>query len=154
MILSISATMESAPTNLLPSLADVAVEVPPEEAPIGASPAEQFYVAHNRSVLSLAVLCIGLRNSDGNLMLDPAKKPWKSMKKETINPSTKDMQGEIRRRWEIFDLGDKPLATKYWDKKLNFPIWDGRRQVPTTFPSTLHLVSSLIQSSPFDAFLQ
>ena len=109
--------MESAPTNLLPSLVDVAVEVPPEEAPIGASPAEQFYVAHNRSVLSVAVLCLGLRDTDGNLMLDPAKKPWKSMKKKTVNPSKEDMRGEIRRRWEIFDLGDKPPATKYWDKK-------------------------------------
>ena len=38
MILSISATMESAPTNLLPSLVDVAAEVPPKEALIGASP--------------------------------------------------------------------------------------------------------------------
>ena len=48
--------MESFPTNLLPSLTDAAVSVPPEQATIGASPTEQFYVAHNRSVLALAVL--------------------------------------------------------------------------------------------------
>ena len=50
----------SSPTNLLSSLEDVGVDVPPEEASIGASPTEQFYVAHNRSVLALAVLCLGL----------------------------------------------------------------------------------------------
>ena len=108
----------SSPTNLLPSLVDVGVDVPPEEASIGASPTEQFYVAHNRSVLALAVLCLGLRDSDGNLMLDPAEKPWKSMKKKTVNPSTTDMKAEIQRRWETFGgLGEKPPSSKYWDKK-------------------------------------
>ena len=69
--------MESAPTNLLPTLAevavgDVAIAVRPEEAVIGASPTEQFYVARNQSILALAVMCVGLRDSDDNLMLDPA----------------------------------------------------------------------------------
>lgn len=117
--------MESFPTNLLPSLTDAAVSVPPEQATIGASPTEQFYVAHNRSVLVLAVLCVGLRDGDGNLMFDPSEKPWKSMKKKTVNPSTKDMRDEVQRRWDAFvaqSLLDKdkekgPPATKYWDKK-------------------------------------
>ena len=121
----LSTTMESFPTNLLPSLTDAAVTVPPEQATIGASPTEQFYVAHNRSVLALAVLCVGLRDGDGNLMFDPSEKPWKSMKKKTVNPSTKDMRDEVQRRWDAFvvqSLLDKdkekgPPATKYWDKK-------------------------------------
>ena len=118
--ITISTIMESSSsrTNLLPSLDDAGVDVPPEEASIGASPTEQFYVAHNRSILSLAVLCLGLCDSDGNLLLDPAKNPWKSMKKKMVHPSASDMKAEVKRRWELFgDLGDKLPATKYWDKK-------------------------------------
>ena len=117
--------MEPPPTNLLPALADVAVMVPPEQVAIGASPSEEFYVAHNRSVLALAVLCIGLHDADGGLVFDPAAKPWKSMKKKSVNPSTKDMKDEIERRWDTFvalslsakDIEKGPPATKYWDKK-------------------------------------
>ena len=117
--------MEPPPTNLLPALADVAVMVPPEQVAIGASPSEEFYVAHNRSVLALAVLCIGLHDADGGLVFNPAAKPWKSMKKKSVNPSTKDMKDEIERQWDTFvalslsakDIEKGPPATKYWDKK-------------------------------------
>ena len=117
--------MASALTNPSPTLEDVAITVPLEEAPSGCSPSEEFFVVNNRSLLALAVLSIGLLDADGKMLFDPKEIPWKSMKKKMVNPAVPDMKDEVKRRWDTFvtsslsadEIAKGPPATKYWDKK-------------------------------------
>lgn len=104
------------------------MDIPPKvpEQSESASPSEFFYVSHNRSLLALAVLCVGLLDVDGKMLFNPNKKPKKSMKKKKmVNLTTGNMKDEVKQQWDTFvassllskEREKGALSTKYWDKK-------------------------------------
>jgi hypothetical protein len=62
------------------------------------SPAKQFYLDNNRSMLSLATLSICARDESGLPLLGVQNDPWKKIPKKTIKPSLEALRAEIRRR--------------------------------------------------------
>lgn len=68
--------------------------------------AEEYYRANDCTVVSLAVLCVGMKKEDGSPLLDVAAKPWNEYvaKKgvRSIQPTTPMLKAEIHRRWSTF----------------------------------------------------
>ena len=108
--------------NLLPSL-NGTDDLPEDEQNTSRSPAEDFYVASNRTLLSLATMCISLCDDNGSAFLDLDASPWKSMKKKLVKPAVDNLKAEVLHHWNTFVSADvitgkeKDPRPKHWDKK-------------------------------------
>ena len=66
---------------------------------IGLAPSsDQHYKNNNNSLRMLAVMCRGIKNSDGVEMVDFDVDPWNSLNKSTYRPSSAEWRSEVRRR--------------------------------------------------------
>jgi hypothetical protein len=84
--------------------------------------AEDRYRFKNQSLKTLVVLCRGLKDEDGNELLDIKKEPWSRLKTALVKPSNADYVEEIVRRYQVKKQTDPSLAgsapqPKGWNEK-------------------------------------
>ncbi len=84
--------------------------------PLDCSPAEQFYLDNNQSMLLLATLSIGARDARGLPLIDVQNDPWNKIPKKTIKLSMDALCAEIRCCWNTLQREGKEPASKHWDK--------------------------------------
>jgi hypothetical protein len=66
---------------------------------IGLAPSsDQHYKNNNNSLRVLAVMCRGIKNSDGVEMVDFDVDPWNSLNKSTYCPSSAEWRSEVWQR--------------------------------------------------------
>lgn len=84
-------------------------------------PAKRLYEDEGNSLLKiLAILCEGLKDNGGTLLLDVEKEPWSLIKPRTrIKPTVDDYRTEVKRRWQGFvsslEKGNKDPRPKNWN---------------------------------------
>ena len=92
-----------------------------EDDDLTIGPAEQHYIYMNREVKCLVLLTRGIKEEDGLAqMLDIGVYPWTTVKPITsIKPNSKDLRGEIERRWNtIGKNGVKPRPNQWTNARL------------------------------------
>jgi hypothetical protein len=73
-----------------------------EAANTGRCESELFYIANGRSLKALAILCEGLRDDDGDPLVDLSILPWSSARKSSdVKPTANELRAEILRRFNI-----------------------------------------------------
>ncbi len=83
------------------------------------SPAENHFIDNNRTMLSLAAMCIGALDNDGLQLVDPDAAPWNQFPKKQVKPASDILRAEMMRRWTTSAISDqegKPPASKNWGK--------------------------------------
>jgi hypothetical protein len=108
--------------QLMRVIADV-IEDEVEESSSVANYAKEHLEKNNNSLKVLVVLCRGLRNNDGELLLDPKRAPWKHLKASTLKATAGDYKEEVKRRWDVFIFkGNIPDATKRVPRPKNWKM--------------------------------
>ena len=93
-----SNTMASIDLNdVLDAASDDADSTPPSPPTTLLSPAEQHYQDNNRTMILLATMCIGVRDDDGLLLIDPDIAPWDKLPKKQKKPTLDLLREEIKR---------------------------------------------------------
>ena len=93
---------------------------PLEEEENGAAPtasheslAEMFYVSQNQSLKALALLSLGLKNSDGTPTFDPAVLPWSAALRPTaLKMTSSELRAEVARRSAGAEVVPRPSQWK------------------------------------------
>ena len=84
--------------------------------PSSPTSAEFFYACAGHSLKALAILCQGLKNENGQPLVDPSALPWSAAKRQTdIKLTAIDLQKEVNRRamaWE-YSLGSSSKGMDY-----------------------------------------
>ena len=62
---------------------------------------EVRYKENNQSLKTLVTLCRGVKDEEGNPLIDLKSYPWNKLKASLIKPNVRDYRHEIERRWEI-----------------------------------------------------
>ena len=66
-------------------------------------PTEKHFEENGKSLKVLVALCRGLKDANGNYVLEPDTDPfWRSLRARTRRPTAEGWHAEIRRRWETF----------------------------------------------------
>jgi hypothetical protein len=76
----------------------------PDIAELRVTPSEAFYNQNNQSMKCLVVLCEGLKDVNGDDLLDIQSSPFSSLKRGDIKPTADMFRGEVVRRHQLKDL--------------------------------------------------
>jgi hypothetical protein len=75
--------------------------------------AEMFYVSQNQSLKALALLSLGLKNSDGTPTFDPAVLPWSAALRPTaLKMTSSELRAEVARRSAGAEVVPRPSQWK------------------------------------------
>jgi hypothetical protein len=75
----------------------------PAIAEVRVTPTEAFYNRNNQSMKCLVVLCEGLKDVDGDDLLDIRRSPFSSLKRGDIKPTADMFRDEVVRRHQLND---------------------------------------------------
>ena len=108
--------------------------------------AEDRYRFKNQSLKTLVVLCRGLKDEDGNELLDIKKEPWSRLKTIIVKPSNADYVEEIVRRYQEKKKTDPSLAgsapqPKGWNEKKLLAWLDFH---PIELPSDIAFLTGIV----------
>jgi hypothetical protein len=79
--------------------------------------AEEHYLNKDQSLRTLVVLCRGLKDSEGNQLMDIKGYPWNKLKISTVKPSVSEYVGEVERRWEETTLLPSASLLPPWSSR-------------------------------------
>lgn len=74
-------------------------------------PAERHFIGQCQSVKVLLAMCRGMKDEDGEELIDLEKAPWNTIKKKD-KPGRADYHSEIKRRWKVANPNDNRVGPR------------------------------------------